>query len=104
MIARIWRGWTRPEDTDAYSAYIQTTGLTEYASTPGNRGAYLLHRPDGDRAEFIAVSFWDHLESITAFAGNDIDAAVFYPKDDRFLIDRETTVHHYTVTEPARST
>ena len=50
------------------------------------------------------MSFWDDLESITAFAGDDIDAAVFYPKDDRFLIDRETTVHHYTVTEPARTT
>ena len=104
VIARTWRGWTRPEDADAYAAYIQATGLAEYTAIPGNRGAYLLHRPDGDRAEFIAVSFCDHLESITAFAGDDIDAAVFYPQDDHFLIDRETTVHHYTVTEPARST
>jgi len=50
------------------------------------------------------VSFGDHLESIIAFAGDDFDAAVFYPKDDHFLIDRETTVNHDTVTEPARST
>lgn len=50
------------------------------------------------------MSFGDHLESIIAFAGDDFDAAVFYPKDDHFLIDRETTVNHDTVTEPARST
>lgn len=100
MIARLWRGWTEPEDADAYAAYIQATGLVEYTSTQGNRGAYLLHRPDADRIEFIAVSFWDDLESIHGFAGEDINAAVFYPLDDRFLIDRETTVHHYTVTEP----
>ena len=100
MIARTWRGWTRPEDTDAYAAYIQATGLAEYTSTPGNRGAYLLHRRDGHRTEFIAVSFWDDHDSIAAFAGDDIEAAVFYPEDDRFLIDRETTVNHYMVTEP----
>ncbi len=104
VIARTWRGWTRPEDADAYAAYIQATGLAEYAAIPGNRGAYLLHRPDGDRIEFLAVSFWTDFESIAAFAGDDIDAAVFYPEDDRFLIDRETTVRHYTVTEPAPST
>jgi heme-degrading monooxygenase HmoA len=103
LIARIWRGWTRPEDTDAYAAYIQATGLAEYTAIPGNRGAYLLHRPDGDRTEFLAVSLWADLESISAFAGDDINAAVFYPEDDRLLIDRETTVNHYAVTEPVRS-
>lgn len=99
MIARTWRGWTRPEDTDAYAQYIGATGLSEYASTPGNNGAYLLHRRDGDRTEFIALSFWDDLESIVAFAGDNIETAVFYPEDDRFLIDRETVARHYTVTE-----
>lgn len=101
LIARIWRGWTRPEDADAYAAYIARTGLTEYAATPGNRAAYLLHRLEGDRVEFIALSLWDGVESIGAFAGDDVAKAVFYPEDDRYLIDRETTVQHYFVTAPA---
>lgn len=100
MIARIWRGWTRVEDAESYARYIKETGLAEYAATPGNRGAWLLHRLDGDRAEFVAVSMWDDLESIAAFAGEDIEAAVFYPEDDRFLVDRETSVTHYTITLP----
>lgn len=100
MIARTWRGWTRPEDTEAYAAYIRETGLANYRSTPGNLGAHLLHRPDGDRTEFLAVSFWVDRDAIAAFAGEDIDAAVFYPDDDRFLVDRERHVHHYDVTEP----
>lgn len=100
MIARIWRGWTRVEDAESYARYIKETGLAEYAATPGNRGAWLLHRLDGDRAEFVAVSMWDDLESIAAFAGEDIEAAVFYPEDDRFLVDRETSVTHYTITQP----
>lgn len=97
MITRIWRGWTRPEDTEAYAEYILATGIAEYAATPGNQGAYLISRPDGDRIEFLTVSFWDTYEAIAAFAGEDIDRAVFYPEDDRFLIDRETTVKHFNV-------
>lgn len=97
MIVRTWRGWTRPEDTDVYADYILATGIEEYKATPGNRGAYIVSRPDGDRTEFLAISFWDNRESIVAFAGDDIDLAVFYPEDDRYLIDRELTVKHFTV-------
>lgn len=103
MIARIWRGWTRPEDTQVYAEYVRATGIAAYAATPGNRGSYLLHRHHDGRTEFITLSFWDDADSITAFAGDDIEKAVFYPEDDRYLIDRETTVHHYEVTEPNRS-
>jgi heme-degrading monooxygenase HmoA len=97
MIARIWRGWTRPEDTEAYAEYIVGTGIAAYKATPGNKGAYLISRPDGDRTEFLTVSFWDDNDSIVAFAGEDIGQAVFYPEDDRYLIGRETTVRHFTV-------
>ena len=97
MIVRTWRGWTRPEDTDAYAEYILGTGIVEYKETSGNQGAYLVSRSDGDLTEFLTISFWDDRESIVAFAGQDIDRAVFYPEDDRYLIDRETTVKHFTV-------
>jgi heme-degrading monooxygenase HmoA len=97
LILRTWRGWTRIEDTDAYAEYILSTGIAAYKKTPGNKGAYLVSRPDGDRAEFLTISLWDDRESIVAFAGDDIDQAVFYPEDDQYLIDRETTVEHFTV-------
>ncbi|GAA3658346.1 hypothetical protein [Microbacterium marinilacus] len=42
-------------------------------------------------------SFWTSRDDITAFAGDDIGIAVFYPEDDRYLIDRETTVDHFDV-------
>jgi heme-degrading monooxygenase HmoA len=97
MIMRIWRGWTRPEDAEEYAEYIVGTGLAEYLATPGNQGAYLVSRPDGDRTEFLTVSLWDSRDAIVAFAGDDIDRAVFYPEDDRFLVDRETLVQHFEV-------
>jgi hypothetical protein len=43
------------------------------------------------------VSWWRSRADIEGFAGQDIDAAVFYPEDDHYLIDREMTVHHYDV-------
>ena len=96
MIVRTWRGWTRPEDTDAYAAYIRETGLTAYTSTPGNLGAHIVSRPDGDLVEFLTISFWESFEAIREFAGADIEQAVFYPEDERFLVKRETVVRHYT--------
>lgn len=97
MIVRIWRGWTRHEDTEDYASYIKSTGIAAYEATPGNVGAYLVSRPDGERTEFLTISFWQSRESIEAFAGDDIEKAVFYPEDDRFLLDREIFVKHFTV-------
>jgi heme-degrading monooxygenase HmoA len=96
LIVRIWRGWTRPEDAGDYADYILSTGIVEYKATPGNQGAYLISRTDGDWTEFLTISFWDSRDSIVAFAGDDINQAVFYPEDDRYLVDRETMVPHFT--------
>ena len=100
MIARIWRGWTRTEDADAYVAYLQETGIPAYRATPGNRAAFILRRPDGDRTEFVTLSLWRSLDAIKAFAGEAFEDAVFYAEDDRFLVERERTVTHYEVFEP----
>lgn len=97
MIARIWRGTVRADDAAGYASYIQETGIDSYKKTPGNRGAWALWRADGDRAEFITVSFWESRQAIQGFAGQDIEKAVFYPEDDRFLIERDLAVRHYEV-------
>ena len=97
VIARTWRGATRAEDAVAYAEYIEATGIAEYAATPGNLGAYLLYRIEGDHAEVMTISFWESLEAIRGFAGEAIERAVFYPEDERFLIDRDLTARHYVV-------
>ena len=97
MIARLWRGAVRAQDADEYAAYVQQTGIESYLQTPGNRGAWLLHRPDGDRVEIVTLSFWDSVQAIKAFAGDDIDRAVYYPEDDRYLLERDPNVLHYQV-------
>jgi heme-degrading monooxygenase HmoA len=97
VIARVWRGVTRASDADVYGQYIVDTGFSEYGETAGNQGAYLLRRDEGERTEFIALSLWESRESIVAFAGEDIERAVYYPEDERYLVEREQRVRHYEV-------
>jgi heme-degrading monooxygenase HmoA len=98
MIARTWRGWVSTERAVAYVEYISATGLRGYQNTPGNMGAQMWTRDLGDgRTEVMTISWWSSRADIEGFAGQNIDVAVFYPEDDDYLIDRETTVTHYDV-------
>jgi heme-degrading monooxygenase HmoA len=98
MIARIWRGAVRSEDRTKYIAYLEETGIPGYTQVPGNAGAWTLSRDLGDgRTEIVTLSFWESEDAIAGFAGDPIDRAVFYPEDDRYLIERDLTVTHYRV-------
>jgi heme-degrading monooxygenase HmoA len=97
MIARTWRGWTAADDMQNYSDYLEETGLKEYRATPGNRGAFAFRRLVDGRAEFLLLTLWEDEASMRAFAGDNPEVAVFYPEDDKFLVDRETTTDHFEV-------
>jgi heme-degrading monooxygenase HmoA len=97
VIARIWRGTVRSEDVAEYIEYVRITGIAHYRLTPGNVGAWILHRRAGDTAEIITFSLWESMDAVRAFAGDDPSQAVYYPEDDRFLIERGPTVEHYEV-------
>jgi uncharacterized protein YndB with AHSA1/START domain len=101
MILRMWRGWVRSDKLAEYVEIIERTGIAGYRRTPGNVAAQLVTRDLGDgRTELLTLSWWTDLEVIRGFAGDDIDAAKYYPEDDAYLVDRETEVAHYTVAAP----
>ena len=102
MIARVWKGVVRRADADTYADYIRETGFAEYTDTPGNRGAWMLRRDEDDRTEFVTLSHWESVDAIRAFAGDDIEAAVLYPEDERYLIGGESTVTHYEIADEVR--
>ena len=89
MIARVWRGATRAADAEAYAAYVEQC-------LDGER-ALVLQRLDGDRAEIETIIFFDSLDVVRSFAGEDVARARFYPEDDRYLVERDLTVTHYDV-------
>jgi aminoglycoside 6'-N-acetyltransferase len=97
MIARIWRGAVRRPDGDVYAEYMHGTGIAGYARTPGNRGAWMLRRDVGDRTEFVMFTLWESLEAVKAFAGEEYETAVFYPEDERFLVERDLQATHFDV-------
>ena len=98
MIARLWTGRTKAEDYDTYLAYLEESGVAALHATPGNRGVMVLRLLDGDQAEFSVMSFWDSLDDVKAFAGEDVDAARYFPDDERFLLDFPPRLKHFEVT------
>jgi len=97
MIVRTGRGFTKSDDAETYLEYLSRTGVAGFRATPGNRGAAIYRRIVDGRAEFVVVSFWDSEDVIHGFAGEDIGRAVFYPEDERFLVERDMHVDHYEV-------
>jgi heme-degrading monooxygenase HmoA len=97
MIARTWHGRVPAEKADEYYAYIERTGLAEYRSTPGNRGIVALRRTENGITHFVLTSFWDSLDAIRRFAGDEYTRAQYYPEDDEYLIEREPLVTHHDV-------
>ena len=97
MILRTWRGWTRSEDADRYVDYLMQTGVKGIEATPGNRGVLLVRREVDGRAEFLFTSLWDSLEAVKGFAGPDPERAVFYPEDERYLVEKDEHIDHWEV-------
>jgi heme-degrading monooxygenase HmoA len=97
MIARIWKGAVAKADGDEYETYVEETGFAAYGETPGNRGAWMLRRDKGELTEFVTYSLWESIDAVKAFAGEDYEVAVYYPDDERFLVERDDTVAHYEI-------
>jgi heme-degrading monooxygenase HmoA len=57
----------------------------------------ILQRDLGDETEILVVSLWETLESVRAFAGEPIEQAVYYPQDEKYLLELEAEVAHYEV-------
>ena len=64
----------------------------------------MLRRDGDDRAEFVMFTLWESLDAVKAFAGEDYETAVYYPDDDRYLLEREDTAEHFDVIDEARVT
>lgn len=99
MIARTWHGAVPTSKADAYHRYLVDTGLSDYQQTPGNRGVHVLRRAEGETTHFLLLTFWESWDAIRAFAGDDIEVARYYPRDEEFLLELEPTVTHYEVLE-----
>ena len=100
-ILREWRAEIRRHLRDEYRDYVVSTGIAAYRQTPGNLGACVAVRDlDETRSEIVTLSWWVDRDAIVAFAGADIERAVYYPEDDRYLLTRPDHVRHFEATVP----
>jgi len=97
MISRSWHGRVPAAKADAYYDYLTRTGLADYLATPGNRGLLVQRWVEGNVAHFLLTTFWDSVEAIKRFAGEDYEVARYYSEDDGFLLEREPRVSHAEV-------
>jgi len=56
-----------------------------------------LHRVDGSLAHFQMLTFWDDVDAIKRFAGEDYQRARYYDFDNDFLVEKEPAVLHFEV-------
>ena len=99
MIARRWHGRVPAEKAQAYIELMRTVGLPDYRSTAGNRGAWCLHRRDGDLVHVEMLTFWEDEAAIRRFAGADMARAKYYDFDPEFLLEMEPEVLHFELIE-----
>jgi heme-degrading monooxygenase HmoA len=103
MITRIWHGWTTPANAQAYEDLLRTEifiGI-EGRKISGYRGISLCKRESGDEVEFITIMWFESLDAVRAFAGQDYEVAVVPPKARSPLSRFDAVSAHYeTVVSP----
>ena len=97
MIVRMWHGRVPAEKADRYREFLNQRAVPDYRSVPGNISVHILERADGDVTHFVTMTFWENLDAIRGFAGQDIEVAKYYPEDSDFLLEFESTVVHFEV-------
>jgi heme-degrading monooxygenase HmoA len=97
MIARTWSGQATIAKADAYIRHFTTNVAPHLKEIAGHRGAWLLWRETDGRVEFLAVTLWDSLEIVKAFAGPDPEVAIVEPEARAALSAFDEFARHYEV-------
>ncbi len=99
MISRIWHGYTTQANADAYENLLKSEIIVGISNRHirGYRGIDLLRRNFGDEAEFITIMWFDSLEAVREFAGEDYEKAVVPPEARALLSRFDERSQHYEV-------
>ena len=96
MIARIWRGWTKPEDAKTYEKLLRDEIFPSIAAQNihGYRGAELFIREDANAVEFVTLLRFDSMDAVREFAGSDTAKPVIFPKAEALIMRMEHAQHY----------
>jgi len=98
MIARVWHGYTRPEDADSYEAMLKPEILPGISKAKGYKGSYLLRRNVGVEVEFVTILLWNSMDELRAAAGHDDYETAIIPEERRkYLAHYNTKAAHFEI-------
>jgi len=97
VIARFWRGCAKAERAELYRRHFRDNVRPHIEALPDFVGAWLLEQRKDGEVEFLAVTHWQSLEAIKAFAGDDVSKAKVEPQARAVLERFETTATHYEI-------
>lgn len=96
LIARIWCGQTSAAVADEYTRYLYEEGVRAIARIPGNRGVQMLRSVGKKVADFQVLSYWESIEAIKRFAGEDYEQIRHLPDDPKYMVSAPS-VRHFEV-------
>jgi heme-degrading monooxygenase HmoA len=99
MICRVWRGWTARDNADAYERIVrgQVIPGIEARRIPGFRSIDLVRRERDHDVEFMTLMWFDTLDAVKAFMGEDYEAAHVPAEAQAVLADFDKRSAHYEV-------
>lgn len=97
MIVRMWHGRVPASKSNAYREFLNQRAMPDYQSVTGNISVYILERQEEQVTHFVTMTFWEDMDVIRGFAGEEVERAKYYPEDRDFLLEFEPTVVHYEV-------
>ena len=99
MICRLWRGWTSPEDADDYERIVRTEVIPDIEARriPGFRHIDLMRRDLGGEIEFQTLMWFDSLDAVVSFMGEDYSLS-HVPLEARAVLNSfDDRAAHYEV-------
>jgi heme-degrading monooxygenase HmoA len=101
MITRLWHGYTTPENADAYEALVRSEILPDFQRAKGFLGGELLRRDLLDEVEFVGLTYFDSLESMRAFAGEDFGHSIVSESARKLLssFDQRTALYSVVLSD-----
>jgi heme-degrading monooxygenase HmoA len=97
VISRQWRGVAMTACSDAYIEHLRAETLPRLRDLRGFVALTIYRRTIDAGVEFLIETRWESLESIRAFSGDDVEAAVVPPQVKAMMVDHDTVVRNYTI-------
>jgi uncharacterized protein len=97
IILRQWTARTSEEQWPRYRAHFSIKVLPDLRRVAGFLAATLFVRHSGDEVEILVETSWRSFESIRAFAGPDLEAAVVSDEAMAMLTEFDGRARHFEI-------